>query len=434
MNRTRTLVERMRHTFWIPPAICIAAGLVLGLTLPGLDEHIALPDAIAVNGGADTARSLLQAIIGISVSVAGISFSVMVVALVLASQQLSPRVLRSFQRSALNQLSLGAFLGTATYAICVLSGVNEDPSDPVPEFSTSLAMLLAAGSLVLFVVFLHHLLRSLNASSVIRRIAAEGQRAVEHPDPHAVGGDPEDAAAAAEAFEGKLAQLASHTVRAPRAGYLAGFEAAEVLALAREENMFIAQALPVGDFAITGGTLATVWSEQALSSSALEEVASHFVLSEERVVDHDVALPIRQLADVALKGLSPGINDPSTSENAMNSVTDSLVRASRQGWGSAVRLDSEGTPRLRMTRPSFDRLVEVGFDQVRRDAANRPSFAVRLLELLAALRELGGPAAAQSAEIGRQARLVCEQAALLADIEADRVLIEEAFSRLHPHA
>lgn len=140
-----------------------------------------------MSGQEDTARSVLNAIVTVGVSVAGVSFSVIAVALVLASQQLSPRVLRSFQRQRLNQGVLALLLGTATYALFVLGSISDEKAQAVPELAVTLAMVLAAASLAPLVLFLHHAIRSLNAPTVIRRIAAEGHESIAEPYPAGVG-------------------------------------------------------------------------------------------------------------------------------------------------------------------------------------------------------------------------------------------------------
>ena len=421
--------RRARESFWILPAGGILLAIAAGLLLPRLDSHITLPDDVAISGQEDTARAVLTGILALGVSVAGVSFSVIVVALVLASQQLSPRVLRSFQRQALNQAVLAMLLGTATYALFVLGSLNEEQDRPVPEFAVTLAMAMAAASLGLFVVFLHHAVRSLNASTVIRRIAAEGHESIEDPYPAGVGTAPDDhEAAERQAAEWEEADGCVE-VRAPRAGYIASVDGAKIVDWAAANDAFVEQRRGIGDFALTGAVLAVIRFD---GKRRLEEtpVRDAFMLDEERVVDGDIAFPVRQLADIALRGLSPGLNDPSTAENAMDSVADTLVRFAQREEVGALRLDDHGVPRLRALAPTLDKLVRLGFDEVRRDAANRPSFAVRLLELLADIRE-AAPAARTSTEIDRQAELIAQQAAGLADHQADQRLVTEAYDRLH---
>lgn len=427
------MLERVRETFWALPALGIALAIGAAIALPGLDDTITLPDAVSFGGSADTARATLQMIATVAVSVAGISFSVIVVALVLASQQLSPRVMRSFQRHPLNRAVLGLFLATAAFSLFVLGSID-DSSDEVPEVAVTVAMVLAALSLATFVIFLHHMVRSLNASAVIRRIAAEGHEAVHTPYPEYVGEAPGDAEAAERDARAIVERSVSREVRAPRAGYLASVNADTILAAADDCDGFVEQRQTIGEFTVTGGLLAVVWCSRESLDELAERVESAFVLNEERLVDGDVAFPLRQLADVALKGLSPGINDPTTAENAMDSVTDSLVRLARQPEPALLRLAPSGTPRLRATTPSLDALIRLGFDQVRRDGAAQPSFAVRLLELLAALRDVGGARAAGSEELDRQARAVRDHAIALADIPADVELLRRAYDRLHGSA
>jgi uncharacterized membrane protein len=422
-------VRRLQETFWIAPAVAIGFAIACGVILPIVDRRVTLPDALAVSGQEDTARAVLAAIATIGVSVAGVSFSVIVVALVLASQQLSPRVLRSFQRQPLNQAVLALLLGTATYALFVLSSLNEATERPVPELAVTVAMLLAAASLGLFVIFLHHAVRSLNASTVIRRIAAEGHESVEDPYPSGVGTAAEQEAAAeleSRSIERRPGRIEA---RAPRAGYIASVDGSAIVRWASEHDAFVQQSRGIGDFALTRSVLAVIHhdSREPVDCRAVTQA---FLLEEERVVDGDIAFPVRQLADIALKGLSPGINDPTTAENAMDSVTDTLVRFAERAPLAPLRLDDQGEPRLLAIVPTLDRLVRLGFDEVRRDGANRPSFAVRLLELLADL-EQAAPAARTSREVGRQAALIARQAAQLADQQADQELVSETFERLH---
>lgn len=422
-------LSQVREAFWVLPAVAIVVGIAAGLLVPALDRHVTLPDAVAITGREDTARAVLTAIVALGVSVAGVSFSVIAVALVLASQQLSPRVLRSFQRRSLNQAVLGLLLGTATFALFVLANVSEERDEPVPEVAVTLAMLLAASALGLFVVFLHHAIRSLNASAVIRRIAAEGHESVERPYPAGEGVEPPDPAAAERIARDREDSPRCVEVRAPRAGYIASVDGAGIVAWAATAGAFVTQRRGIGSFAVTGAVLAVIHCDDDARIDA-EPVGRAFMLEEERVVDGDIAFPIRQLADVALKGLSPGINDPTTAENAMDSVTDTLVRFARRDPISSVRLDEEGVPRLRAVAPTLDALVMLGFDQVRRDAAGRPSFAVRLLELLADLRDAAPPARA-CREIDRQAELIAEQSAAVADHQADQRMVVETYERLH---
>lgn len=428
-------MKRLRASgdaFWVVPALCVAGAIVAGIGIPILDSHAAAPGWLTLTKSAQTARSTLGTVVTLGVSVAGVSFSVIAVALVLASQQLSPRVLRSFQRQRLNQVVLGALLATATFALFAQARVGRgaEAQQAVPEISVLVALASAAVALVLFVAFLHDAVRSLNASVVIRRIAAEGHAAIAAPYPEGAGDPPRDPEAVARAVAERRSRAACLEVRAPRAGYVAEVDGAALVAWARAHDAFVDQRRPVGAFVVTGGLLALVHADDP-SAVDVREASALFRIDEERVVEGDVAFPIRQLVDIALKGLSPGINDPTTAENAMDSVTDTLVRFASCEPVEPVRVDRGGVPRLCALAPTLGDLVMLGFDQVRRDGASRPSFSLRLLELLNDLRA-AAPAAARCAEIDRQVELIISDAAARARTDDDRRLLFEASERLHP--
>lgn len=431
MTRLRPWIARLRQQFWSIPAIAIALAVIFGIGVPVVNGHVTLPSALTFTTDADTARVVLQMIAGLSVSMAALSFSVIVVALVLTSQQLSPRVLQAFQRHPLNQAALGAFLATAAFSLYSLSSFGSRHKNPVPALSLDVAVVLAVLSLVLFVFFLHHMIRSLNASAVIRRITADGHSAVDAWYPSGIGRegseieDPEDAVAQAKAGR------ASFDVRAPRAGYLASVNASDILNAAEAVDAYVEQSVVIGRFVVTGAVLARVWVSDEDRERLIKRIGRAFILNEERVVDDDIAFPIRQLVDIALKGLSPSVNDPTTAENAMDSIADTLVRVARKDPPSSLRLTEDGTPRFRAVTAPLGDLVRLAFDQVRRDAASHPSFAVRLLELLAEIRDNGGAAAERCDEIDRQARMILSDAVSRTGTPDDAELVRTAYGALH---
>jgi uncharacterized membrane protein len=172
----------------------------------------------------------------------------------------------------------------------------------------------------------------------------------------------------------------------------------------------VVQERAIGEFVLTDTVLGAVHAPADAADALVQATCGAFVLGEERTVDGDISFPLRQLADVALKGLSPGINDPTTAENAMNSAADTLVRIARRDRVSSLRVDGGGNPRFEAKVPCFDALVRVAFDEVRSHAAGRARVAVRLLEIIGDIRAAGGPVARDAAELDRQADLVLRDA------------------------
>ena len=137
-----------------------------------------------------------------------------------------------------------------------------------------------------------------------------------------------------------------------------------------------------------------------------ERLRETFKLDKQRTVVQDVAFPVRQLADIALKGLSPGINDPTTAENAMEALSALLIESIEPEPPPVVRTDDHGEPRLLAEAPELDDLIRLGFDQVRCFAGPYPLVTIRLIELLEQIEDAAGRAGVEAAEPRRQRSLI----------------------------
>ncbi len=392
-----------RERFWLLPAIGMAIGLVSGFGLVELDYALGIDPGFFTFVDLQSARAVLQTIATVTVSVAGLTFSVTVVALQLASQQLSPRVMRTFQDDRLAQSVLAVFVGTFVYALIVLAKLTERG---VPALSVSVAILGAVAAFGLFVAFIHHIIASLKASTIIKRIARDGRVAVRRRWPGEVGDAPLDPRVAEGLVDARMDAASPVDVRTSRAGYVRDIDGTRLLGVARSEDLLVEQRAAIGDFVLTGTVVARLWSRSALDDDVSGHVLSCFGLDDERSVGADVAYPVRQLADVALRALSPSLNDPTTADNALDSMAELLVLFAREPLPAPVRVDRDGIPRLVAIVPRLDDLVRVGFEQVRVSAATQPTVAQHMLRLLDIVGETAHDHGEHSLEIGRQARLL----------------------------
>lgn len=409
MSGNRAQLEVLRRSFWFLPSLALVVGGGLGYGLPVVDEALQADVFLVELDRPDNARGLLETIATVTVSVAGIAFSVTVVALTLASQQLGPRVLRTFQANRLAQTTLALFLGTFAYSLVVLTSLGTRGEEGVPQISVTAAILAAAASFALFVAFIHDIVESLQASTLIRRIAADGHAAIERRFPGDIGAEPSDRSAARSEADSLVAASSGVEVRAPRAGYVQRLDGEGLLSAAIRHDAVVVQRVKLGDFVLTGGVLAEAWpGGETDADAACAEIGAAFHLGDERTVVQDVAFPVRQLADVALRGLSPSLNDPTTAENAMGSVADTLVRFARANRPCEVRIAGDGRPRFVALAPDLDNLVHLGFDQVRVSAAGMPTMPGRLLDLLGQIEAVAREHGASTAEAEHQARLIRE--------------------------
>lgn len=396
--------EVLANAFWVLPALMVSVGVLLGALLPLVDASI----GVRLVGQPESARSILATIATVTVSVAGLAFSVMVVALVLASQQLSPRVMRTFRSRKLNQAVLGMFVATFVYSLLVLRSVGTGADETyVPHISVLVAVVAAITAFGLFIAFVGQMVYALEASSIIKRIAEEGRAGVSEPYPTGVGHPPRDPAAAEERIGARTPRpglaVTSHT-----AGYLLTIHGAEIVEIATEHDALVAQEAMIGDFLVSGDVVARLWCADDVRDRVEGRVLDAMELGPERTPLHDIRFPVRQLADVALRGVSPSTNDPTTAANAMNSLADILVRIARQERPAAVRLDDRGVERLITRSPDLDHIVRLGFDQVRVKASTYPVLCAHLLGLLA---KIDAAAPEACAECHRQARLMVESVA-----------------------
>ncbi len=427
MERSKGTWDNLKASFGFLPGIGLVVGVLLGVGLPFVDKLVSQFTLIQFSS-VDAARSLLGTIATVTMSVAGLVFSVTLVAFTLASSQLSPRVLRTFQGDRVAQGVLATFLGTFIYCIVVLLRLG-DPSSGAraPSISLTIAVIAAFAAFALFAFFLHHLVKSLQPATLISKIQDDARAALGSRYPYGVGEAPEDPEAAWKDAQERMDSGPAWQVLAEDDGFLGQVNAAALVQAAAHRDALVRQRVAVGDYVVPGDLLAEVWAEDDF----VDRVRGHFVLAAERSHPQDLGFAVRQLSDVTLKGLSPGINDPTTAENAINALGATLVRLASLEPPPLVRVAGDGHPRLVALAPDLDALVNLGFEQVRVFAAPYPVVAVRLLELLERIGRAARQAGRPSAEVARQARLLREGPQGEVPTEGDVARVSEAYTRLH---
>ncbi len=386
--------DLLRRSFWFFPVVAMLAGAGLGFLVPLFDSATGGEVGIFTTSDISSARGLLETIATVTVSVAGVAFSVTVVALQLASQQLGPRVLRTFQTDRVSKATLAAFLGLFVYALIALGRLSTLAEEVTsPNAVLTLAVIAAILAFGLFAVFIQSVIVSLEASTLIRRIAADASRAVENRYPKGIG---TGVAQVHHAGEGPSAPI-----RAERAGYVTSIAGDELIALGSECDGLFVQRVQVGQFVVTGTVLAEARGSEARALA--ERSLSLFEIGQERTLVQDIGFPIRQLADIALRALSPSLNDPTTAENALGSITHVLGLVAREEPVPLVRADEQGVMRLHATAPDFSDLVELGYEQIRLHSESNPVFRRRATFLLTELHmiadENGAPTAAVDVQL-----------------------------------
>jgi uncharacterized membrane protein len=403
--------ESLRTSLWLIPALCVATAAGLGLLLVEIDRN--LDATIGFRGGPDSAHTFLSTISSSMITFTGLVFTITIVVLQLASQQFSPRVLRTFLRDRHSQFALGVFTATFAYALIILRAVRTEASaggEFVPSLSVSVAFILVMLSLALFVDYIHHIAQSIRVPSITSSIAEETREAIsdiydhEHTDvpvPLPMGGRVVD-------------------LPAPKRGILTALDRDRLVSLAQREDCVVEVVPAIGDFVPEGSTLLRLHGKPAEPGAFVDQVG----LGPERTMQQDPAFGFRQLVDIAERGLSPAVNDPTTAVQCVDEIHDLLRRLAVRAFPSGQRFDASGSLRLSFPVTSWDGYISLACDEIRQYGGGSIQIHRRLRSMLEDLMSVAPRE--RHAPLRRQLTLLDESADLNLDHASDRASAKES--------
>jgi uncharacterized membrane protein len=389
--RTRliNILDRLRTNFWFVPALMAIGAIVLAIATMWIDEGIS-DDTIRewrwlYTGGAEAARQFLSTIASSVITVAGVVFSITIVVLSLASQQLGPRLLRTFMRDRVTQFVLGTFVSTFVFCMLVLRSVREIYEEPlVPHISVSVAAILALLSLAVLIYFIHHVSERIQAHYVIAEVAGDLQTAVETLFPRRLG-EPPDALQPDDPAEDIPADFEQQARPIPafRSGYLQAIDNSGLLELAVKHDLVLRLNCRPGHFIVKGSDLMWACPSAHVTDQVIERINGTFILARQRTLTQDAEFAIEQLVEIAVRALSTGINDPFTAINCIDHLTASLCEISGREMPHPYRYDHEGRLRTIAYPQTFSSIVDQAFNQIRQHIADEPAVAIRMLDGIA---------------------------------------------------
>ena len=404
----RETVERVRSTLWFVPATIVLASIGLAIGMIAIDESVgreALAHFPRIFGAdAESSRSMLLAIGSSMITVAGVTFSITVLAVAQASSQYTSRVLRNFMSDWHNQVVLGVFVGVFAYSLVVLRTIRGGDEDLlfIPSLSVAGAFLLALVAIGFLIYFIHHIAESLQAATLLARVREETTQVIERLFPEPLGEEAEDVDAR------ELEEREWVTVRARRTGYVQSLDNRELLNVAGRAGVLVRMERGIGEFVVEEEPIASLSGERADDPRLADRVERCFALRPYRTVHQDPAFGVRQIVDVALKALSPSLNDTTTAIICIDHLSALLVRLAARRIEHRVR-EADGRLRVIARGPTFAGMLDTAFDQIRRSAAEKPGVLQRMIE---ALIRIGNFAtnAARRRELARHVRLIVETA------------------------
>ena len=406
--------DSLRTNLWLIPTVEVVGAVALFAVTYRIDQaayraELHLP-AWVNNGSADAARQILTAIAASVITVVGLVFSITIVALSLTSTQFGPRMLRNFIRDRGTQVTLGTFVATFVYAVLSLGSIGHGiQGDFVPHLSITVALVLLLASLGVLIYFINHVATSIQLPEVIASIARDLALAI---DAEAIawgaGNGLETGPSVAE-LEHRLNESGG-VIPAPRSGYLQFVEYDDLVAIASEADAVIRLLHRPGHFVVEGLPLAEVWPADAGEAVAQSLDRAHFT-GPNRTLAQDLTFAIDQLVEIAIRALSPAVNDTFTALTCIDWLSDGLCKITTSWNPRLAQRDAHGNVRVIAADVRYERFVERSFDKIRQASRGMPAIMIRQLDALARVGAYT-TADSQRAALLDQARMIlrsCEE-------------------------
>ena len=374
--------EALRTNLWLVPTVEVLAAVGLYVVTHAIDraayhQSITLPSWL-IFGNADPARQILTTLAAAVITVVGVVFSITIVTLTLASTQFGPRMLRNFIRDRGTQLTLGTFVATFVYTTLVLISIGPGSAGFVPHLSIAVSVGLVTLSMAILIYFIHHIATSIQLPQVIASIARDLSRAIDAESAD-TGRFPETGPSVPELLT-RMAE-AGGTVPAPASGYLQFVRHETLVGLAAEKGAVIQLLHRPGHFVVRGHAMATVWPPEA-APGVSEALRRAHVTGPNRTLAQDLAFAVDQLVEIAIRALSPAVNDTFTALTCIDWLGESLCKVTRRWHPMRVHRDSHGYVRVITAHVSYNRLVERAFEKIRQAGRGMPAVLIRQLEAL----------------------------------------------------
>nr|WP_249420514.1 DUF2254 domain-containing protein [Rhabdothermincola salaria] len=427
--RTSAFVERIRASLFFIPMLGVVVAVIVASMAIAFDSRIDQDGSdlpLGFTSTVDSARALLGTVAGATITFAAIAFSVSLLIIQQASSQYSPRVVRTLFRDPFNKRVMGLVVGTFTYCLLILRSVRsslEQGGDPViPNLSVAIGVTFGIITILAIVAFIDHSAHSMDISTILEDVEDQAitqiRREWQTPDtattPTPPPPRPSDPV---------------HVVRFDRSGWVQQIDLDKAIGSIPTGQTMWVETYP-GRYAIEGTPIGDLSSVPDDADAFEREVLAAIRIGDTRTMQQDVSFGLRQLADIALKALSPSINDPTTAQDAIFHSAAVLAELLRREPPSSVRSNGDGTRVVLVHQPTHDDLIRLAFDEVRQTAASMPEVCIYLLEALELLTEAIDDSKTDRAEsLRHQAELVVAGCAAADSLPVDIHNVEQAFQK-----
>lgn len=398
--------QDLQSSYYFIPALMGLTAIFLAITTSHIDRNLDVANSYYAGwfhpNSADGARAILSTIAGSMITVAGVTFSMTMVAVTSTSAQFGPRLIENFMRDKANQFTLGTFTSTFIYCLLIMrvtsteDFVNSDAQIEaiVPHLSLLVALGLTLMSVGVLIYFVHHIPETLNIGKITARLGRELRDTIEDLSEN------DETISRREVDMSRFPIQDAIKVKSESEGYVQAFNTEALLKLATEHNLVIRIQFRPGDFCIKGNVIVHLWGEHYHLKNKIEQkIKNAFALGGERTIHQNVLFLADELVEILARALSPGVNDPFTAINCMNWFHSALSYLSKSTLSSPYKFDTDGDLRLIIFPISFERFLSVICDQSRPYVATDRNATFHMMTILTEL-------AAESSDENRKERIV----------------------------
>jgi uncharacterized membrane protein len=390
-TKVSKLLDSLHSSFWFIPTLMVGLAILLSFLTIRIDRS-ADTDIIGALGwayalGPNGSRAILSAIAGSMVSVATTAFSITIVALQLASSQFGSRLLRNFMKDTGNQVVLGTFISTFVYSLMVLRTINGVAANEfVPHIAVTCGIGLAIASIGVLIYFIHHSATSIQVDRVVSKVGCELDKTIDRLFPIQLG-----RGASKHQQEASISGIPANferdacPIQSSSSSYIQAIDADQLMQIATKENLLLQLQHRPGDFVVKGSPLALIYPTVSVCKKLVELINNTVVLGSQRTDQQDVEFSINQLVEIAVRALSPGINDPFTAIRCIDQLSAALCHLACKEIPSTYRYDDENKLRVIAKSVTFVDALDAAFNQIRQYGQTSVAVTMRLLEAIAVI-------------------------------------------------
>ena len=425
----RATWDNLRVSFWFAPAIMALVAVPLAWLLYGLDRQIPnelIQDSrLVMSGSPDQVRIMLISIAGTVLATAGVVFTLLTLPLSTVAAQYGSRLLRVFLGDRTTQVVLGMFVGTFVY--CIAAAMSILPAEIEPEgaqITTTVGLVLMIATFGTLILLVQHISTMLQAPNIAAAAGAEllDVVKVENPDESRLENIPANAGRVAQIA---MAEAEAYPIRSREVGYIQTLDPDILLTLARENDLVMRLEAKPGDYVWEGKVVVQVWPATRFNERLEKQLRRAIRVGNQRTPTQDVECAVNQLVEMAVRAMSPAINDPFTAMTCLDHIGNGLALFARQGPENLNSYDPNGRLRLVFEPFSFEELLGAAFDMLRHASCDNAAVLLHIVDVIGVFgQEVQSPE--NQALLLRHADLIREESLVGALIDADRQRIAQS--------